>query len=450
MEGLNGVTTNGNYNIEEDLGNFGSKVSLESPLRLQTIEVEVVQKDRSNFSKRRLENEVDSFIRKREYISRHLKIEEFPADSELSKHVESVTVCHEEEGGTRTGIHLPSAKMIYRIFKLNRMGAEVEEINNQEGDEEVPAAQNWTLPAAEFQGVWENLVYDSHIKKELLRFVETSLLLADRKVDTNIVGCNRVVLLHGPPGTGKTSLCKALSHKLSIRLADRYSSGQLVEINSHSLFSKWFSESGKLVQKMFTEIKRLMENPRSLVCVLIDEVESLTAARKASGSEPSDAIRVVNALLTQLDSIKSAPNVLILTTSNITGAIDLAFVDRADIKQYIGPPSQGAIYQILYSCIAELTRTGVVSAEESLLTLRELNLTNFTPGAASKLSLELWATAKVCQEGGMSGRALRKAPFLALALFCAQDTTPSTHHFVNSLNMAIKKQLQDQKELTKT
>ena len=35
-----------------------------------------------------------------------------------------------------------------------------------------------------------------------------------------------------------------------------------MEINSHSLFSKWFSESGKLVQKMFTEIKRLVENPR--------------------------------------------------------------------------------------------------------------------------------------------------------------------------------------------
>jgi len=43
-----------------------------------------------------------------------------------------------------------------------------------------------------------------------------------------------------------------------------------------------------------------------LVVVLIDEVESLTAARQSavSGTEPSDAIRVVNAVLTQLDVLR--------------------------------------------------------------------------------------------------------------------------------------------------
>lgn len=68
--------------------------------------------------------------------------------------------------------------------------------------------------------------------------------------------------------------------------------------------------------------------------MLIDEVESLTAARAGamSGKEPSDALRVVNALLTQLDRLKQRSNVLVLTTSNLPSAIDAAFVDRADIK----------------------------------------------------------------------------------------------------------------------
>ena len=280
----------------------------------------------------------------------------------------------------------------------------------------------------------------------MLKFVSTSLLLSDRGVDGGIVTCNRVVLLHGPPGTGKTSLCHALAQKLSIRLQDRYRSTHLVEINSHSLFSKWFSESGKLVQKMFTEIKRLMEDSRALICVLIDEVESLTAARTnaMSGSEPSDAIRVVNALLTQLDSIKNESNVLILTTSNITGAIDLAFVDRADIKQYVGHPSQAAVYQILHTCLQELMRKGVVvdTSGEPCLAYRQLMLAGLQEtGDATRSSLQLWRIAGKCK--GLSGRSIRKISFLALALFS------SASEFLVSLDKAVDRQIRDREELTK-
>jgi SpoVK/Ycf46/Vps4 family AAA+-type ATPase len=72
--------------------------------------------------------------------------------------------------------------------------------------------------------------------------METSMLFSDRKVSSNIIGRKRVVLLYGPPGTGKTSLCKALAQKLAMHLNHRRTHGELIEINSHSLFSKSFLE----------------------------------------------------------------------------------------------------------------------------------------------------------------------------------------------------------------
>lgn len=96
----------------------------------------------------------------------------------------------------------------------------------------------------------------------------------------------------------------------------RYDQARLLEINAHSLFSKWFSESGKLVQGLFSSLTEMIEEGNRFVVVLIgmcsllqarrivveglcllhslDEVESLTAARAAAmaGTEPSDGLRV--------------------------------------------------------------------------------------------------------------------------------------------------------------
>ena len=73
----------------------------------------------------------------------------------------------------------------------------------------------------------------------------------------------------------------------------RYQHSQLIEVHAHSIFSKYFSESGKLVARLFAKILEQVDDKDTLVFVLIDEVESLTAARQGaiSGNEPTDAIR---------------------------------------------------------------------------------------------------------------------------------------------------------------
>ena len=170
------------------------------------------------------------------------------------------------------------------------------------------------------------------------------------------------MLLHGPPGTGKTTLCKALAQKLFIRNSDTYETGFLMEINSHSLFSKWFSESGKMVMKLFEQISDIADDESSLVCILIDEVESIASSRNSASksNEPGDAVRVVNAVLTSIDSLKRRPNVMILCTSNMLESIDTAFRDRIDYSVFMGCPSLQARSQILHSCIVELSNKGII------------------------------------------------------------------------------------------
>lgn len=91
-----------------------------------------------------------------------------------------------------------------------------------------------------------------------------------------------------------TPSSKALAQKLTIRLCRHYTSAKLVEIYCGELFSKWFGESSKLVGKVFSKIHEVAEDSDTLVCVLIDEVESIATSRARSTdiNECSDSVRV--------------------------------------------------------------------------------------------------------------------------------------------------------------
>ena len=99
---------------------------------------------------------------------------------------------------------------------------------------------------------------------------------------------SRIVLLYGPPGTGKTSLCQALAQQLSIRLSKAFPLCKLVEFDAYSMFSQYFGESGKFVNGIFAMIESMLDEDKStLICVFIDEIESLAGKRQYSAARTS-------------------------------------------------------------------------------------------------------------------------------------------------------------------
>lgn len=175
---------------------------------------------------------------------------------------------------------------------------------------------------------------------------------------------------------------RGLAQKLAIRLGKHYPQSKLVEINAHSLGSRFFGESGKLVSRMFDNIDSMLEEEEdTFVCVIIDEIETLAAPRERSlnSNEPFDAIRAVNALLTGLDKLRQHPNVVAICTSNLVTALvscvvirsiyipqrlraiqDAAFLDRVDIKQFMPHLSARAIYGLYRESLEELSRCGII------------------------------------------------------------------------------------------
>lgn len=405
---------------------------------MQSITIEVVLKNAKPQPKTTIQQSIYNYL-KFKHISTGSVIRSFVDDGFLQDYVECIII--EDKPNTENMLDIKQLQIQWCIYSIDY--SKPMDQNEFSPDGEINIATHLVLPNIDFINAWENLHYESEIKVNLLRYAHTMMKFSDSGIDSNIITCNKVILLHGPPGTGKTSLCKALAHKLSVRMQDRYPSGILVEINSHSLFSRYFSESGKLVTKMFSSIKEIIENENILVCVLIDEVESLAHAREQclSGVEPSDAIRVVNAVLTQIDQIKRYPNVLILATSNLTKSIDLAFIDRADIKQYLGLPKTPAIYKIYLSCIKELQRINILENIEfaSLETVM-----GKTYDELDKYSEEL---LKICENSiGLSGRSLRKIPFIGYALFSDLNSN-SIWEFLNSMKKAVEKEKIDRSNL---
>ena len=204
-----------------------------------------------------------------------------------------------------------------------------------------------------------------------------------------------VLLLVGPPGTGKTSLARGLAS----RVADSFPKQKfrLIEVDPHALTSAALGKSQRAVTDLFAGTIVEYAAGGSTI-VLLDEVETLAADRAKLSLEanPIDVHRATDAVLTQLDALAAAhTNILFLATSNFPQAIDRAFQSRCDFVVEIPLPNRDACRKILEDCL-----TGLARAYPRLGQLRT--------GAGFSAVAE--------EAVGLDGRMIRKCVVNALAL----------------------------------
>ena len=109
------------------------------------------------------------------------------------------------------------------------------------------------------------------------------------------------ILLHGPPGCGKTLLARAVATE---------SEANFISIRGPEIFSKWVGESEKAIRETFRKAR--MAAPS---IIFFDEFDALVPSR-GGGGDNRVTERVISQLLTEIDGLMSLQNIVVIAATN--------------------------------------------------------------------------------------------------------------------------------------
>jgi len=169
---------------------------------------------------------------------------------------------------------------------------------------------------------WDDVGGLSEVKRELQEAIEWPLkypALYDKLGHKMARG----ILLHGPSGTGKTLLAKAVATE---------SEANFVSVRGPELLSKWVGESERGIREIFRRARQA-----SPCVIFFDEIDSIAPLRGVGG-ETAVTERVVSQLLTELDGMENLRGVVVLAATNRADMIDPALLRPGRFDKIIQIP----------------------------------------------------------------------------------------------------------------
>jgi transitional endoplasmic reticulum ATPase len=179
---------------------------------------------------------------------------------------------------------------------------------------------------------WTSIGGLEDIKRELQEAVEWPLRYPDLYKELKHT-LTKGILLHGPSGTGKTLLAKAVATE---------SEANFISVKGPELISKWVGESERGMREIFRRARQ------AAPCVVFfDEIDSIALTRGGMGGTDSgggyggsgSSDRMLSQLLTEMDGIQELQGVVVIAATNRVDMIDAALLRPGRFDKIIFVPN---------------------------------------------------------------------------------------------------------------